>query len=243
MSTKVVNLEKSPKENMSFTQRQIRNEKKKENTAIRRFSETQNDDYLRKADIHRVVGWMELERNMKVDQETKKAKMKKKNMTEDEAFQEAEKYNLMMKEEGEKKMNMEKEKEKKLQETKTKARLYLKEKKELSKKIQEKKESLKIDFNKEQDNLKVAFYEKVKNEKPNISNADLQKAFRRYQLDNQRGKIIKKDKIRHLLSLKGLEGEELEQEVENYFEYLKEQKDQILKKNNLKDKLKVIMKI
>ena len=74
MSTKVVNLEKSPKEKMYFTQRQIRNEKKKENTAIRRFSETQNDDYLRKADTHR-KRWMELERNMKVDQETKKAKL------------------------------------------------------------------------------------------------------------------------------------------------------------------------
>ena len=93
MSTKgVVNLEKLRRKIASFTQRQIRNEKKKENTAIRRFSETQNDDYLRKADIRRKK-WMELERNMKVDQETKKAKMKKKNMTEDEAFQEAEKYN------------------------------------------------------------------------------------------------------------------------------------------------------
>tara|TARA_Y100001958_G_scaffold102256_1_gene71106 strand:+ start:297 stop:1166 length:870 start_codon:yes stop_codon:yes gene_type:complete len=223
MSTKVVNLEKSPKEKMSFTQREIKKEKKKERTAIRRYSETQNDDYLRKADIHRKK-WMELERNMKVDQETKKAKMKKKNMTEDEAFQEAEKYNLMMKEEGEKKMKMEKEKEKKLQETKTKARLYLKEKKESRKKIQKKKESLKIDFNKEQDNLKVAFYEKVKNEKPNISKADLQKEFRRYQLDNQKREDYK-DKIRLLFSLKGLEGEELEQEVENYFEYIKEQKE------------------
>tara|TARA_B100000683_G_C12416894_1_gene526219 strand:- start:183 stop:1007 length:825 start_codon:yes stop_codon:yes gene_type:complete len=208
---------------MSFTQREIKKEKKKERTAIRRYSETQNDDYLRKADIHRKK-WMELERNMKVDQETKKAKMKKKNMTEDEAFQEAEKYNLMMKEEGEKKMKMEKEKEKKLQETKTKARLYLKEKKESRKKIQKKKESLKIDFNKEQDNLKVAFYEKVKNEKPNISKADLQKEFRRYQLDNQKREDYK-DKIRLLFSLKGLEGEELEQEVENYFEYIKEQKE------------------
>lgn len=208
---------------LTFTEKQIRNEKKREKNAVAKYLETDDVSYMRKADECKKK-WMELERNMNVDQEKKKAKMKKKKMTEDEAFQEAEKYNLMMKEEGEKKMKMEKEKEKKLQETKTKVRLHLKEKKEHQKKVQEKKESLKIDFNKEQDNLKVAFYEKVKNEEPNISNADLQKKFRRYQLDNQKREDYK-DKIRYLFSLKGLEGEELEQGVENFFKYLKEQKE------------------
>ena len=50
------------------------------------------------------------------------------------------------------------------------------------------------------------------------------KEFRRYQIDNQK-REDHKDRIRFLFSLKGLEGEELEKEVENYLEYLKEEKE------------------
>ena len=93
-------------------------------------------------------------------------------MTEDEAFQEAEKYNLMMKEEGED----DEYRKGKGKETSLKPRQKqdsILKIIELRKKIKKRCVS-KTDFNKEQDNLKVAFYEKVKNEKPNISNADLQ---------------------------------------------------------------------
>jgi len=61
----------------TFTEKQIRKEKKKEKNAVEKFLETDDVTYMRKADECKKK-WMELERNMKVDQETKKAKMKKK---------------------------------------------------------------------------------------------------------------------------------------------------------------------
>lgn len=222
MSTKVVSVEKSAKETMSFTQREVRKEKKKERNAIARFSETQNDDYLRKADECKKK-WMDLERNMKVDQEKKKAKMKKKNMTEDEAFEEAGKYNLTMKEECEEKKRLQAEKEANIKELRMKTKLLIKEKSEQKKKDEEKKQSLMGDFNKTQENHKAAFFKKMKADNPGMSDTEIQKNFRRYQFDREKREQYKRE-IKIVFTLQGIDGPEIDKKIDEYFDFLREEK-------------------
>lgn len=64
----------------------------------------------------------------------------------------------------------------------------------------------------------------MKKENPNISDTDLQKKFRRYQFEHEKREEFKSN-VRYLFSLKGLKEDKLEEEVENYFDQLKEQKN------------------
>ena len=70
----------------TFTEKQIRNEKKREKNAVAKYLETEDVSYMRKADECKKK-WMELERNQKVDLQKKMTKQQQKKITEDEAFQ------------------------------------------------------------------------------------------------------------------------------------------------------------
>lgn len=225
---------------LTFTEKQIRKEKKKEKNAVVKFLETDDVSYMQKADECKKK-WMELERNMKVDQETKKAKMKKKNMTEDEVFQEAQEYNHKMKLDGEEKKRLQMEKEANIKELRMKSKSLLKEKREQKKKADEKKQSHMIDFNKIQENHKAAFFEKMKKENPTMSHPEIQKNFRRYQLDREKREQYKQQ-MKFIFALRGIEGPEIDKKIDEYFEFLREEKQKFLlvqeKNKNKKGKKK-----
>ena len=119
--------EKNKKTPKTFTEREIRNEKKKEKIANLKFTETKNDDYLRKADKHR-KNWIELERNQKIDQEKEKMKKVIENKTEDQLFNEAQRFNRKIRNEAEKNKKLQMEKEANLKELRMKTKLLIKEK-------------------------------------------------------------------------------------------------------------------
>jgi len=227
---------------LTFTERQIRNEKKREKNAVAMYIETDDVSYMRKADECKRK-WIELERNQKVDLQKKMSKEMKKNMTEDEAFQEAQEYNLRMKLEGEEKKRLQMEKEANLKELRMKSRSLLKEKREQKKKADEKKQSLMVDFNKTQENHKAAFFEKMKKENPKMSHPEIQKKFRRYQLDREKREEYKRQ-IKFVFTLKGIEESEIDKKIDEYFDYLREEKQKFLieqgknKKKNKKGKAK-----
>ena len=207
---------------LTFTQRQIRNEKKREKNAVKKYLETKDVSYMRKADECKKK-WMELERNQKVDLQKKMSKQMQKNMTEDEAFQEAQEYNHKMKLEGEEKKRLQMEKEANIKELRMKSRSLLKEKREQKKKADEKKQSLMVDFNKTQENQKAAFFEKMKKENPKISPSEIQKKFRRYQLDREKREQYKQQ-MKFVFTLQGIEGTEIDKKIDEYFEFLREEK-------------------
>lgn len=228
---------------LTFTEKQIRNEKKREKNAIAKYLETDDVSYMRKADECKKK-WMELERNMKVDQETKKAKMKKKNMTEDEVFQEAQEYNHKIKLDGEEKKRLQMEKEANIKELRMKSRSLLKEKREQKKKEDEKKQSLMVDFNKTQENHKAAFFEKMKKENPKMSHPEIQKKFRRYQLDREKREQYKRE-MKFVFALKGIKGPEIDKKIDEYFDFLREEKQKFLleQEKNKKEKGKKNVKV
>ena len=211
---------------LTFTQRQIRNEKKREKNAVAKYLETDDVSYMRKADECKKK-WMELERNQMVDQQKKRTKQMKKNMTEDEAFQEAQEYNSRMMLEGEEKKRLQMEKEANIKELRMKSRTLLKEKREQKKKADEKKQSLMVDFNKTQENHKAAFFEKMKKENPKMSHPEIQKKFRRYQLDREKREQYKKE-LKFVFSLQGIEDSEIDKKMNEYFEFLREEKQKFL---------------
>ena len=207
---------------LTFSQKQIRNEKKREKNAIAKFKETNDVSYMRKADSCKEK-WMELERNQMVDRQKKMTNQKEKNMSEDEAFQEAEEYNRIMKEEGEEKKRLLMEKEANIKELRMKSRSLLKEKQEQKKKHEEKVQSLKSEFNKTQENHKTAFFKKMNTEHTEMSVADIQKKFRRYQFDREKREQYKQE-MKFVFTLKGIKESEINKKIEEYFEFLKDEK-------------------
>lgn len=207
---------------LTFSQKQIRNEKKREKNAVEKYLKTNDVSYMRKADECKKK-WMELERNQKVDLQKKMTKKQKKNMTEDEAFQEAEEYNLKMKKEGEEKKKLQMEKEANIKELRMKTKLLLKEKTEQKKKHEEKIRSLNSEFNKRQENHKAAFFKKMKTEHTKMSDADIQKNFRRYQFDREKREKYKQE-MKFVFTLKGIEESEINKKIDEYFDFLKDEK-------------------
>jgi hypothetical protein len=208
---------------LTFTQKQIRNEKKRERKAIKNFQKTNDVSYMRKADKCKEK-WMELERNQMVDIQKNNVKITKKNMTEDEVFQEAEEYNLMMKEEGEDKIRIKMKEEAKIKEVHMNALDMLKEKNKQQSEKQEKIKSMKNEFKKEQDNQKDTYFRKMKEEKPNYSDSDIQKNFRRYQFDREKREEYK-EQMKFVFKLQGIEENDIDENVGKYFDYLREQKE------------------
>ena len=225
---------------LTFTEKQIRNEKKREKNAVAKYLETDDVSYWRKADECKKK-WMELERNQKVDLQKKMTKQQQKNMTEDEAFQEAQEYNRRMKLEGEEKKRLQMEKEANLKELRMKSRILLKEKLEQKKKADEKKQYMLNDFKKIQENQKAAFFEKMKKENPKMSQPEIQKKFRRYQLDREKREQYKQQ-MKFIFALRGIEGPEIDKKIDEYFEFLREEKQKFLlvqeKNKNKKGKKK-----
>lgn len=218
---------------LTFSQKEIRSEKKKERTANRRFTETKNDDYLRKADKHR-ERWMELERNQKVDQEKKKIDTVNENKTEDQLFNEARRFNRKMRNEAEKKKKLQMEKEANLKELRMKAKILMEEKKTQEKNKAENEKKLEEKFNKETNDQKIAFAKKMREEKAKYfaemkendendnhfdEQAYIQKAFRRYQFDRMKyGKM--EANMKALFTMMGMEEQEVEKKFKDYINHL-----------------------
>lgn len=234
----VVKTTSSQKSKKSFTEKEIRTEKKKERTANRRFTETNNTDYLQKADKHR-ERWIELERNQKVDQEKKNKKIKEQKMTEDELFEQAKEYNQKLIHDAEKKKKHQMEKEANLKERRTKAKLLMKEKKDQQKNKAENDNQLEEKFKKETNEQKNAFaqkmregndeLEKIKKEKSKNKEtfneeAYIQKAFRRYQFDRMKYSETEA-KMKALFTAMGMEEQEVEEKFKEYLGYLKKAKE------------------
>ena len=217
---------------MSFTDREIRKEKKKERTANRKFTETNNDDYLRTADKHR-ENWMELERNQRVDQEKKNVKSVLENKTEDQLFNEAQTFNRKIRNEAEKNKKLQMEKEANIKKLRMNTKLLMKEKEKKEKeKIEDEKKQMEK-FKKETNDQMIAFTKKMREEKKeyfqeNIKtlnqNAYIQKAFRRYQFDRMKYSKME-SKMKALFTMMGMDKQDVEVKFQEYIKHLKKVKE------------------
>lgn len=233
----------------SFAEREIRNALKKAQREQGRYEKTKDVKYLSLRDEYNDLA-KTLRENMLVDLQKKKEKNAKKNMTEDQAFKEAEEYNHMIMEEAQNKKLLQMEKEKELKERRMKAMLLLKGKQEKMKKNKgpqkkmkkAEKKKLECEMKKETNEQRVAFAKKMKEEENNVlenakkekkekgksfdEEAFIQKAFRKYQIDRSKfNEMEQKTKLFFLLS--GVKEEELDEKFKGYVEYLKENKEKI----------------
>jgi hypothetical protein len=232
----------------SFAEREIRNALKKAQREQGRYEKTKDVKYLSLRDEYNDLA-KTLRENMLVDLQKKKEKNAKKNMTEDQAFKEAEEYNRMIIDEAQNKKRLQMEKEKELKERRMKALFLVKGKQEKMKKNntpqkkmkKAEKKKLECEMKKETNEQKEAFAKKMKEEKTVLENAKkekeengksfseeafIQKAFRKYQIDRSKfNEMEQKTKLFFLLS--GVKEEELDERFKGYVEYLKENKEKI----------------